>query len=546
MTTHEVINQPPPLIDYNPFTADRTLQAALHRQGGAWAHDDLTSFGTVVGSAEVIEWGFLANTNPPQLVTHDPFGHRIDRVEYHPAWHSLMNLSVSQGLHSMPWEGNQGGGYAARAAGFYVMSQIEQGHGCPISMTTSVVPSLRLQPDLASEWEPYVFSRTYDPSFAPRSEKAGVLLGMALTEKQGGSDVRANASTAAPINGGGPGGEYALTGHKWFCSAPMSDAFLVLAQAPDGLSCFLLPRWTPGGEQNTITLQRLKDKLGNRSNASSEIEFDNAWGRMVGEAGRGVRTIIEMINHTRLDCVIGSAAIMRQAVTQAVHHSRHRKAFGHMLTDQPLMQNVLADMVVESEAATLLMMRLAGAFDRKEDEFEASFMRIATSVGKFWVCKRTPMLAAEALECLGGNGYVEESIMPRLYRESPVNSVWEGSGNVIALDVVRALNRAPDSLEAFLAETDLAGGADARLDRAIVQLKAALADLDAVETQARRLVEHLALVLQGSLVVRHASPAVSEAFLASRFDSGWGRAFGTLPNGLDLDSIVSRADTASR
>lgn len=542
MTTHDVLNQPPPLVDYNPFTTDRTLLTALHREGGAWAHDALAAFGAVVGSAQVIDWGFLANANPPRLITHDPYGHRVDRVDYHPAWHSLMTLSVSEGLHSLPWEDDRSGAYAARAAGFYVMAQIEQGHGCPISMTTSVIPSLRLQPDLAAEWEPDVLSRIYDPSFAPRSEKAGVLLGMALTEKQGGSDVRANASTAVPINGGGPGGEYRLTGHKWFCSAPMSDAFLVLAQAPGGLSCFLLPRWTPDGAKNPIFVLRLKDKLGNRSNASSEIEFEGAWGRMIGEEGRGVRTIIEMISHTRLDCVIGSAAIMRQAVTQAAHHSRHRTAFGRTLVDQPLMQNVLADMVIESEAATLLMMRLAGAFDRSEDEFEASFLRMATSVGKYWVGKRTPILAGEALECVGGNGYVEESNLPRLYRESPVNSVWEGSGNVIALDVVRALNRAPRSLEAFLAEIDLAGGADTRLDTAIGDLKDSLIHLDEVEMQARRLVEMLSLTLQGSLLARYGLPATFEAFLASRFGSRWGRAFGTLPPGLDLRTIIGQVD----
>ena len=537
MTTHEVLNQPPPLVDYNPFTADRTLQSALDREGGGWAYEDLDSFGAVTGSAQVIEWGFLANANLPQLVTHDPYGHRVDRVEYHPAWHSLMALSVAQGLHSMPWEGEEGGHYAARAAGFFVMSQTEQGHGCPISMTTSVIPTLRLQPDLAAEWEPDVLSRTYDPSFAPRSKKEGVLLGMALTEKQGGSDVRANNSTAVPINGR----EYLLTGHKWFCSAPMCDAFLVLAQAPGGLSCFLLPRWSPDGAPNPIVLQRLKDKLGNRSNASAEIEFDRAWARMVGEEGRGVRTIIEMINHTRLDCVIGSAAIMRSAVTQAVHHSRHRQAFGDLLARQTLMQNVLADLVVESEVATLLMMRLAGGFDRRADEFEASFVRLATSVGKYWVCKRTPVVSGEALECLGGNGYVEESILPRLYRESPVNSVWEGSGNVIALDVVRALNRSPDSLEAFLAEVDLAAGIDPRLDAAIDDLKASLARLDDVEAQARRLVERLALTLQGSLLIRWGSPVTAEAFLASRFGPGWGRAFGTLPTGLDLEPIIDLA-----
>ena len=544
MATHEVLNQSPPLIDYNPYGSDPTLQAALRREGASWAHDDLNSFGGLVGSAQVIEWGFLANQNLPRLISHDPSGHRIDRVDYHPAWHSLMNISVAQGLHSLPWEDGRGGAYAARAAGFYVMSQIEQGHGCPISMTTSVIPSLRLQPDLAAGWEPKVLSRTYDPSWQPKSQKSGVLLGMALTEKQGGSDVRANTSKATPISGGGPGGEYELTGHKWFCSAPMSDAFLVLAQAPGGLSCFLLPRWTPGNEPNPISILRLKDKLGNRSNASSEIEFERAWGQMVGEEGRGVRTIIEMINHTRLDCVIGSAAIMRQAVTQAVHHSRHRRAFGHTLVDQPLMQNVLADLVLESEAATLLMMRLAGSFDRRSDPFEASFSRIATSIGKYWVCKRAPTLTGEALECLGGNGYVEESNLPRLYRESPVNSVWEGSGNVIALDVLRALHRSPDSIEAVLGELDQVAGNDDRLDTAIRDLKQGLVSLDDAQVRARRLVEKLALVLQASLFVQHLPPAMADAFLASRFSSGWGRAFGTLPEGLDLEGIINRVDVA--
>jgi putative acyl-CoA dehydrogenase len=369
------------------------------------------------------------------------------------------------------------------------------------------------------------------------------MLGMALTEKQGGSDVQANLSEARPLGRSGPGREYALTGHKWFCSAPMSDAFLVLAQAPGGLSCFLLPRWTPEGTPNALHLQRLKDKLGNRSNASSEIEFEGAWAQMVGEEGRGVRTIIEMINHTRLDCVIGSAAIMRQAVTQAVHHSRFRSAFGNTLVDQPLMQNVLADMVVESEAATLLMMRLAGAFDRRTDPFEAAFLRLATSVGKYWVCKRTPVLTGEALECLGGNGYVEESNMPRLYRESPVNSVWEGSGNVIALDVVRALHRAPDSLSAYLGEINLAAGMDRRLDRAVDELKDSLVNPVNIELQARRLVEQLALVLQAALMVRNGPPAAAEAFLGSRFGSGWGHAFGTLPTGFDLGTILRLAVT---
>lgn len=544
MNTHEVVNQPPPLFDYNPFDADPTLQRALEREGGGWASGDLAAFGSRVGSSEVIEWGRQANAYTPVLVTHDPYGHRVDRVDYHPTWHALMRMSIGEGLHSLPWTAGRPGAYAARAAGFYLVSQIEQGHGCPVSMTTSVIPSLRMQPDVARQWESAVFSRDYDPAPAPIDRKRGALLGMALTEKQGGSDVRANRSEAVPLNGGGPGGEYLLTGHKWFCSAPMCDGFLVLAQAPGGLSCFLLPRWTPDGEPNQIYLLRLKDKLGNRSNASAEIEFERAWARMVGEEGRGVKTIIEMITHTRLDCVIGSAAIMRQAVTQAVHHARYRHAFGYPLIDQPLMLNVLADLIVESEAATLLMMRLAGAFDRQDDPFDGAFRRIATSVGKYWVCKRTPLVTAEALECLGGNGYVEESVLPRLYRESPVNSVWEGSGNVIALDVVRAVHKEPDSVEALLAEIDTAEGANTYLDRAFADLKEVLAQPEDVEQEARRTVGRMAVALQGSLLVRYGEAAVAEAFCASRCAGGpgTGSTFGTLGAGSDLRAIVRRAE----
>jgi putative acyl-CoA dehydrogenase len=407
-------------------------------------------------------------------------------------------------------------------------------------MTYAVVPALRNQPELAAEWEPRLTSRVYDRRFIPATEKRGAIAGMAMTEKQGGSDVRAN-TTQAVADGAGA---HLLTGHKWFCSAPMSDLFLVLAQAPGGLSCFAVPRWRPDGTRNNIAIQRLKDKLGNRSNASSEIELDQAWGRMVGEEGRGVATIIAMVNHTRLDCVIGASATMRQALAQATHHAGHRQAFGKLLVDQPLMANVLADLAVESEAATTVMLRLARAYDAgagATDSQEASFRRLATAVAKYWVCKRQPVMVAESLECLGGNGYVEESIMPRLFRESPLNGIWEGSGNVICLDVLRAMVKEPQSLEAFRAEVALAAGADARLDRAVTALDAELADLDGIESRARRIVERMALVLQGSLLVRHGDPDVAAAFCASRLGADWGVAFGTLPRGLRLDAVVERA-----
>jgi putative acyl-CoA dehydrogenase len=536
MATHEVLNQTPPLAGYNPFAADPTLVAAVRRERGGWAEPELREFGDRAGSPEVIEWGFLANEYPPVLRTHDPVGNRIDAVVFHPAWHSLMELSVFHGLHSLPWEADAGN--VVRAAFFYVISQIEAGHGCPISMTCSVVPSLRLQSDVAAEWEPRI-TRAYDPTFRPPGEKRGVLFGMALTEKQGGSDVRANASRATPVGAGGPGGEYLLTGHKWFCSAPQQDAFLVTANAPGGLSCFLLPRWRPDNTPNPFHIQRLKDKMGNRSNASSEIEFDGAHARMVGEEGRGIRTIVEMINHTRLDCVIGSAALSRQAVSQAVHHAQHRSAFGKLLTEQPLMRNVLADLTVESEGMTVLMMRLAGAYDGVTDE-DAAFRRLATPLAKYWTCKRAPHLVAEALECLGGNGVVEESVMPRLYREAPVNSVWEGSGNVIALDMIRAMHKDPDSVEAVLAEIDAGRGHDDGFDRIAASVRDRIPV--AAEYGARALAEDLSLALQGSLLIRHGHDAVAAAFLASRFSVGWGRTFGTLPAGQDLDAIIERAD----
>ncbi len=545
MAGHLVTNQPPPLSGYDSFTEDPALVEAVRREGAGWAEDRLAELGTLAGSDEVIEWGFDANRNPPLLHTHDRYGHRIDEVRYHPSYHRLMATAVERGLHAAPWRDPGAGAHVARAGGFFLWSQVDAGHGCPISMTYSVLPALRSAPGLLASWAPLLTSSEYDPTPGPATGKAGALAGMAMTEKQGGSDVRANTTVASPV--AGEGGGFRLTGHKWFCSAPMSDLFLVLAQAPGGLSCFAMPRWTPDGDRNGIVIQRLKDKLGNRSNASSEIELDGAWATLVGEEGRGVPAIIEMVNHTRLDCVIGAASGMRQAVAQATHHAAHRAAFGRRLVDQPLMAVVLADLAIESEAATATAMRLAAGYDRAHsDEGEAAFGRLATAVSKYWICKRQPALVAEALECLGGNGYVEESILPRLFRESPLNGIWEGSGNVICLDVLRAMARQPASVTAFLDEIGAAAGGDRRLDSAMAQLRvtlvrAAALDPSDLEARARLVVEEMAVVLQASLLVRHSPPAVADAFCAARLAGGGGRAFGTLPPGLDVGAVIDRA-----
>jgi putative acyl-CoA dehydrogenase len=545
LTTHEVRNQSVALQGYNAYAEDRPLVEALHREGGGWAEDRARAVGELAGG-EAIDWGFQANENPPVLHTHDRFGHRIDAVEFHPAWHRLLEAGMRHGLHALPWRAAEGdrprpGSHVARAALFMVFAQAEAGVGCPLSMTYSGVPALRAQPELAAEWEPRLTSPEYDRRFVPAGEKSGALCGMAMTEKQGGSDVRANTTRARPLDGGGPGAEYELTGHKWFCSAPMCDVFLVLAQADAGLSCFLVPRFRPDGSLNPFRLQRLKDKLGNRSNASGEVEFEATWARMVGEEGRGVPTIIEMVGHTRLDCVLGGAAGMRHGVAQATHHAAHRGAFGRRLIEQPLMRNVLADLCVESEAATITAMRLARAYDRAgESGEEARFRRLATAVAKYWVCKRAPAHAAEALECLGGNGYVEASGLPRLFRESPLNSIWEGSGNVICLDVLRAMVRDPGAVELFLDEVAAAGDAEPRLGAALEDLRRELADPGGLESRARRVVEAMALLLQGSLLVRHGDPAVADAFCATRLAGEGGRAFGTLPAGADLAAIVER------
>ncbi|WP_329124549.1 acyl-CoA dehydrogenase family protein [Streptomyces sp. NBC_01465] len=537
-TTHTVTNQPPPLVGYDVFSADRVLTEAVERHTAPelldGVREELASLGRTAGSAQAREWGVQANENPPKLKTHDRYGHRVDEVEFHPAWHRLLGKAVSSGLTDA-W--GRPAGHVRRAAGFLVWTQAEAGHGCPVSMTHAAVPTLRTDPVLAAEWEPRLTSHLYEQELRPASLKSGVLFGMGMTEKQGGSDVRANTTSAVPL---AAEGEYLLTGHKWFCSAPMCDGFLVLAQAPGGLTCFLVERVLPDGTRNVFAIQRLKDKLGNRSNASSEVEFDGTLARRVGEEGRGVRTIIEMVAATRLDCTIGAASLMRQAVAQATHHAVHRSAFGGALIDKPLMRNVLADLALESEAATTLAMRLASAYDSDTDE-ERAFLRLAVPAAKYWTTKRCTPVAVEALECLGGNGYVEESGMPRLLRESPLGSIWEGSGNVQALDVLRALQREPQALNAFLQEVGKARGADHRLDGAIKNLLTELSDLDGIEARARRLVERIALVLQGSLLVRWAPPEVADAFCASRLGGDWGSAFGTLPHTLDLRSVVERA-----
>jgi len=538
-------NQAPPLTGYNLFLSDPTLSQAVDREGAGWAREQISELGRLLGTEEAQRWGFDANENKPVLHTHDRYGNRRDEVVFHPSWHQLMRTSVENRLHSLPWVEKRQGAHVARAALMMLTTQNEAGHTCPISMTFSAVAALRAEPELARRWEPKILSSAYDPKFAPAEEKPGVLLGMGMTEKQGGSDVRANTTRAERI---GRSREYMVTGHKWFCSAPMCDAFLILAQTAKGLSCLLLPRWTAAGERNRFHIQRLKDKLGNRSNASSEVEFAQAWAHLVGEEGRGVQTIIEMVNHTRLDCTIGAAALMRQALVQAVHHARHRRAFGRLLIEQPLMRNVLADLALESEAATLLMARLAASFDAREgDERERAFCRIATAVAKYWLCKRTPVHVGEALECLGGNGYVEESILPRLYREAPLNSIWEGSGNVICLDVLRALAKEPASIAALIHELQTAAGADKRLDGYVAALRerlngkannGSLHGYGVAEYSARELTERLALALHATLMLRHGSSQMAEAFIASRLGGQHGKAFGTLPPEMKVEGLL--------
>jgi len=538
----EPLNQPPPLEPYNLFSSDRALVEAVEREGAAWAVDDLAAYGARLGSPETVRLGYLANRDTPRLHTHDRQGRRIDWVEFHPAWHELMALLVGQGLHASPWSDPKPGVQVHRAAGLYMTGQVEAGASCPISMTYAAIPVLRRAAPEIQAWLPRLYSRTYDSAHRPATEKAGALVGMGMTEKQGGSDVRSNQTRATPLGEAGPGRPYRIDGHKWFMSAPMCDAFLVLAQAPGGLSCFFLPRWTPEGTLNGLRFQRLKDKLGNRSNASSEVEFHSAFGWLVGEEGRGVPTIIEMANHTRLDNVVASAGVQRQALAQAIHHARHRTAFQRRLVDQPLMAAVLADMALEVEAATALAFRLARTFDAETDPAESRLRRLLTPAAKYWVCKRGPMLAAEALEVLGGNGYVEDSGLPRLYRELPVYSIWEGSANVMCLDVLRALRREPDALDALAAELAPARGADAVLDaRTEAVLDAAREGPG--EAALRRWVRDLVVTLQAALLVRSAPGFVAEGFIAGRL-SGDPGAFGALPDGIAMRKIVERAAPA--
>ncbi|QNN52468.1 acyl-CoA dehydrogenase family protein [Nocardioides mesophilus] len=533
----DATNQAPPLVGHNTVTSDHALVDAVTRHASSATVEDLVALGAGAGSAEAREHGLLANQNEPVLTSYDRFGNRIDEVRFHPSWHWLMERAVGHGLQAAPWTSEEPHPHVRRAAGFFAWSQTEPGHGCPISMTYAAVPALRADDSIAKEWTPRLAATVYDPGLRPPASKAGALAGMGMTEKQGGSDVRANVTTATPT---AVDGEYTLAGHKWFTSAPMNDVFLLLAQAPQGLTCFLVPRVLADGSRNQLDVVRLKDKLGNRSNASSELELRSTWAQRLGDEGRGVRTIIEMVAATRLDCVLGSASLMRRALAEASWHVAHRSAFGGLLADKPLMQNVVADLAVESEAATALAIRLAAAVDRADDPHEAALRRIALPLAKYWVCKRTPMMVAEALECLGGNGYVEESGMPLLFRESPLNSIWEGSGNVNALDVLRALTRSPEALAAWIEEVGRARGEDHRLDRAIDRVLETLADTSALEAGARRLAGSMAACLQGALLVRFAPAAVADAFCATRLGTEYGGTLGTLPQGTDLAAIVER------
>jgi putative acyl-CoA dehydrogenase len=539
--THLVENQPPALQDYNLFKADPALREAVVREGAGWAVDSLTEYGQLCGRPEMIELGNQANRCKPELFTHDRYGHRINEVRFHPAYHQLMSMAIEGGLHGSPWSDPVPGAHVARAARYLLHAQLEAGHGCPVTMTFAAIPALRHQPDLAAVWEAKITAPSYDPRNITASAKTGLTVGMAMTEKQGGSDVRANTTRARSIGAGGPGQPYELVGHKYFVSAPMCDLFLVLAQAPGGLTCFLLPRWHPDGHINALHLIRLKDKMGNASNASSETELRGALAWMVGEEGRGVATILEMVAMTRFDCMIGSAAGMRQAAVQALHHCRHRRAFGKRLWDQPLMQNVLADLALESEAATALALRVARAVDDSARESEQLLVRLATAFGKYWICKRTPGHAYEAMECIGGSGVMEDSMMPRLYREAPVNAIWEGSGNIQALDMLRATGREPGCIQALMEELALARGADRTFDAWLDALGDDLADPMELEYRARDLAQSMALGLQASLLIRAGHGAVSDAFVASRLSGNRGQLYGALPTGVDCQAIMERA-----
>ncbi|WP_101760522.1 acyl-CoA dehydrogenase family protein [Oceanicoccus sp. KOV_DT_Chl] len=555
--THEVFNQPAPLENYNAYDSDVALQHWMRAFNGDFAQDEVRQYGQHVGH-ELIEAGFLANQFKPEFHSHDRFGHRIDLVKFHPAYHQLMRTAIEAGLHSLPWttdrfaenslNSNAKGAHVARAAMEYMHNQADSGSGCPLTMTFAAVPAIKTTPGLAKDWLPRITARHYDERNIPWFEKQGVTIGMAMTEKQGGSDVRANTTSAQPIeaNKTGPGEAYQLVGHKWFCSAPMCDAFLVLAKTEQGLSCFLLPRWRPDGSKNQLYVQRLKNKMGNISNASAEVEFRGAYAQMVGQEGRGVATIIEMVSMTRFDCMVGSSALMRAATAQALHHTGGRNVFGKNLHQQVLMQNVLADLAIESEAALAMSMRVGNALDNPADEQQHLFARVATAIGKYWICKRAPNHAYEAMECLGGVGYVEENIMPRIYREAPVNAIWEGSGNVQCLDVLRAMKKESKVIDAFLAELASASGLDNRFDKFLNNLKDDFVDVSTLEYRSRAIVEKLALGLQASVLLKNGNQFVAEGFIASRISGSLGLHesglnYGTLPNGVDCKAIIERA-----
>jgi putative acyl-CoA dehydrogenase len=540
LETHDVTNQPPPFENVNLFLSDIALREAVVRAGGGQHHERLAAFGARAGSAEIAEWTMQANRNPPQLRTFDPYGRRIDEVDFHPAYHALMRMGLEAGVASCAWSG-VAAGHVLHAALEFLMAQAEPGVCCPMTMTYASLAALAHQPEIAQTWQPRILASRYDPSSQPAWLKTGATIGMAMTEKQGGSDLRANTTRAAPLTATGPGQAYALVGHKWFCSAPMSDAFLTLAQTEKGLTCFLVPRWRPDGERNAIHIMRLKDKLGDRANASAEIEYHGAWAQMIGEDGKGVRTIIEMVQHTRLDCVLAPAAYMRQALVNALWHASHRSAFRRKLVDQPLMRQVLADMAIESEAATALAFRIAQSFDNASLGGAAdAFSRIATPVAKYWINKRVVGFVYEAMEVHGGGGYVEESVLPRIFRQSPLNSIWEGSGNVICLDVLRAMVREPEAVPAFVNEIEAAHGIHAALDRLIDSVRDALVQAPD-EHCARHLVETMALALQGSLLVRHGPPAVADAFCLTRLAAHPGSSYGATDANLDTDAILARA-----
>ncbi len=532
------LNQPPILENYNLFESDAVLCEAVESNGGAWNNEHAERFGEILGKAETLELGNLANKNPPILKTHDRFGNRLDVVEFHPSYHALMRIGIENETHSLAWIRENNGAYVARSALAFLKQQVDEGTSCPLTMTFAVVPSLRIQPEIADEWLPRILSNEYDARFIPAQEKRGATFGMAMTEPQGGSDVRANLTFARKIGNG----EYEITGRKWFCSAPMCDAFLVLAQTERGISCFLLPRFRPDGSKNAFHIQRLKDKLGNRSNASGEVEFHQSWAQIIGEEGRGVANIMEMVRHTRLDCAVGSAGTLRRAVAESLHHCAYRSAFGKLLIEQPLMQNVLADLCLESEAATTLAFRLARAFDESATDEQAKlFTRIATAIGKFWICKRAVLAASEAMEVFGGNGYVEESVLPRLYRDVPVNSIWEGSGNVQCLDVLRSMSKEPRSVEALLNEIKSASGANINFDNFIRAVEKELLNINDLEFRARGVVERLALALQASALLKNAPSFVGDAFCNSRLSENNSLNFGALPVGTNVGEIINRS-----